>query len=113
MFWCEERCLSLLGSDCILRGLGDAELYNGLSLDLNRFAGLRVPSHAGLALRLYQTTQSGDDEYTVLLGLFHCGFSEQLEKCRRLFVCEFKLLGHTADEGCFGHACCHEVLLLD
>src|ERR1039458_5566596 len=47
----------LLGCDRVLRGLGDAELHDGLSLDLDGFAGLRVASHASLAVRLHQTAQ--------------------------------------------------------
>src|SRR6266849_1887012 len=60
----------LLGSDCVFRGLGDAELDHGLGLDLNGLACLRVTSYAGLAVRLHQTAEAGDDKHAVLFGVF-------------------------------------------
>src|SRR3981081_1436245 len=60
----------LLGGDCVFRGLGDEELPHGLRLDLNGLAGLRIASYAGLAVRLHQTAETGDDKHTVLLGFF-------------------------------------------
>src|SRR5689334_23749823 len=50
----------LLGGDRVLGGLGDAELHYGLGFDLDGFASLRIASHAGLAMRLYQPAQSRD-----------------------------------------------------
>src|SRR6185437_14178261 len=100
--------LSLLGSDCVLCGLGHSELHDGLCLNLNRLAGLRIAAHAGFALGFHQASESGDHEYAVLLGLFNGGISEVLKECCRLFVVDFEFLGHVADESCLGHACCHE-----
>ena len=77
----------LFRGDRVFRGLGDAELHNGLRLDLDGFAGLRVASHAGLAVRLHQAAQAGDDEYAVLLGLFDRGVGQVLQKCGRLSCC--------------------------
>ena len=45
-----ETGLFLRGRDDVFRGLGHPELDNGLRLDLDGFAGLRVPSHACLPL---------------------------------------------------------------
>src|SRR5579864_8858576 len=100
--------LCLLGSDCVFRGLGHTELHDSLGLDLDWFAGLRVAAHAGFAVGLHQAAQSGDYEYPVLFGLFDRGISEMLQERCRLFVVDFELLGHVADEGCLGHTCCHE-----
>jgi len=36
-----------LGSDYVFYGLGYAELYHCLGRDLDGFAGLGIPSHAG------------------------------------------------------------------
>src|ERR1035437_5919789 len=54
----------LLRRDRVLRGLRHAELYHRLRLDLNRFAGLRIASHAGLAMRLHQASQAGHTPLT-------------------------------------------------
>src|ERR1035438_7968064 len=70
--------LCLLGCDRVLRGLGHAELHDRLRLDLDWFAGLRVASHASLAVRLHQASESGHNEYPVLLGLFYRNVTEVL-----------------------------------
>src|SRR6185312_16782583 len=67
----ESQELLLGRSDRVLRGLGDAELDDGLGLDLDGLAGLGVAADAGLALRLDELAESGDGELAVLLGLLH------------------------------------------
>ena len=74
----EQRLL--LGSDRVLRSLGDAELHDGLGFDLDGFSGLRIASHAGFAMRLHETAQAGHDEHAVLLGLFDRGVGQVLQK---------------------------------
>src|SRR5579871_3172062 len=92
----------LLGGDRVFCGFGDAELHDRLCLDLDRFARLRIASDAGLAMRLYQAAEAGDDEDSVLLGLFDCGVGEVLQKCRRGLVGELSLLGKLPDKLCLG-----------
>src|ERR1700690_3760414 len=105
-----SACL-LLRCDRVLGGFRDAELHNGLRLDLNRFAGLRVASHAGFAVRFHQAAQSGHYEYAVLLGLFDRRVSEVFqERCSGLVVgAEF--LGQMTGELSFGYTTSHEFLL--
>src|SRR6267378_6979641 len=59
--------LRLLRSDCVLGSLGDAELHHGLCLDLDGFAGLRIASDAGLAVRFHQPAEAGHDKHAVFL----------------------------------------------
>src|SRR5580692_2065377 len=102
-----KQKLRFLGSDRVLGGLGDAELHHGLGLDLDRFAGLRIASHAGFAVRLHQAAQSRHDEHAVLLRLFDGGIGQVLQERRRLLVVEFILLRQKADELRFSQTRCH------
>src|SRR5215467_11959146 len=97
----------LLGSDRVLRGFGDAELHDGLRLDLDRFAGLRVASGASLAVRLYQAAQAGHDKKAILLGFFDCGVREMLKERRRGLVGKLCLLSQQPDQLSFGQTCSH------
>jgi len=45
----------LLGGDCVLGSFCDAELHYSLGFDLDGFTSLRIASHAGLAVRFYQS----------------------------------------------------------
>src|SRR5579862_7107947 len=94
-------------SDDVLGSLGYAELHDGLGLDLDGRAGLRVAANAGLALCLYETADSRDDEYPVLLCLFDGGLGEQVEEGANLLVGEFELFSHVTDQGCLGQSSCH------
>src|SRR5258708_5033945 len=80
---------------------------NDLCLDLDRLARLRVAAHARLALCFYQAAQSGDHEYTVLLGLLHCRLCQQIEESAYLLVGQFELFGHVPNQLCLGQSCCH------
>src|SRR5580698_10667616 len=102
-----KQNLRLLRSDRVLRGLGDAELHHGLGLDLDGFAGLRIPSHAGFAVGLHQAAQSGDNEHAVLLRLFDSRIGQVLQERRGLLVVEFILFRQKADELRFGQTRCH------
>src|SRR5579872_1478910 len=102
-----KQKLRLLGGDRVLRGLGHAELHDGLSLDLDGFAGLRVASHASLAVRLHQTAEAGHYENAVLLGFFDSGVGQVLQKRRRGFVGELGFLGQMPNELCLGQTCSH------
>jgi len=82
-----------LGSDRILGGLGYAELYHGLSLNLDGLASLRIASDARLAVRLHQPAQAGNHEYAVLLGFFDGGISQLFQEQRCGFIVELGLLG--------------------
>src|ERR1700723_4739476 len=104
-----KQKLRFLGSDRILGGLGDAELHHGLGLDLDRFAGLRIASHAGFTVRLHQAAQSRHDEHAVLLRLFDGGIGQVLQERRRLLVVEFILLRQKADELRFSQTRCHVI----
>src|SRR5580704_12312534 len=70
----------LFGSDCVFGGLGDAELYDSLRLDLNGFARLRIASNAGLTMRFHEPAQAGHNEHTVLFSFLYCDVSQLLEK---------------------------------
>src|SRR5579864_467546 len=100
--------LLAFGSDRVFGCFCDAELHNGLGLDLNGFAGLRIASHAGLAVRLHQTAEAGDDEHAILLGLFYSGVSEVIEERCRDFVVDIEFFGHVPNQLGLGHASCHE-----
>src|ERR1700675_2710420 len=100
----------LLGGDRVLRGLGDAELHDGLSLDLDGFTGLRVASHASLAVRLHQTAEAGNNEDAILLGFFDSGIGQLLQKRRRGFIGKLSLLGEMPNELCLCQTCCHSVI---
>src|SRR5579864_5359068 len=97
-----------LGRDRVLRGFRDAELHNGLGLDLNGLAGLRVASHAGFTVRFHQAANAGNDEYAALLGFFNRGVGQMLQERRRGLVVNLRLLRQVTYELCFGHARCHE-----
>src|ERR1700730_5009637 len=100
----------LLGGDRVLRGFGDAELHDGLRLDLDGFAGLRVASDASLAVRLHETAEAGNNEDAVLLGFFDGGIGELLQKCRRGFIGKLSLLGEMPNQLCLCQTCCHSVI---
>jgi hypothetical protein len=91
-----------LGSDGILGGLGYAELYHGLGLNLDGLASLRIASDTRLAVRLHQPAQAGHNEYAVLLGFFDGGISQLLQEQRCSFIVELGLLGEMPDELCLG-----------
>src|ERR1700761_2202059 len=96
---CEANSELLLGrSDRILRGLRDAELDDGLGLDLDGLAGLGVAADAGLALRLNELAESRNGELAVLLGLLDRGLCESLEEGCSLLVGELELFCHCANE---------------
>ena len=99
--------LLLRRSDGVLGDLGDAELDDGLGLDLDGFAGLGVAAETSLALCLDELADAGNGELTVLLGFLDGGLGEQLEEARGLFVGEFHLLREVADECGLGHSLCH------
>src|SRR5208283_1454973 len=101
----------LLRGDRVFRGLRHAELYDRLGFDLNRFAGLRVAPHAGLAMRLHQAAETGHNEHTVLLRLFNRRVGQVLQKSRGSLVVEFELFGQMPSELSLGHTRCHEFLL--
>src|SRR5207244_6247492 len=81
--------------------------------DLDRFAGLRIASHAGFAMRLHQTAQAGNDEHAVLLGLFDCGVSKVLEKRCSGLVVGAEFFGEMTGQLGLGHTRCHESSLGD
>jgi hypothetical protein len=62
--------------------------HDRLRLDLNRFAGLRIASQAGLAMSFYQAAEAGDHEYTVFLRLFNRRVCQVLQKSRGSLVVE-------------------------
>src|SRR5664279_5408031 len=105
--------LLLGGGNDVLGSLGYAELDNGLGLDLDGRAGLRVAADAGLALCLYEPADAGDDKYAVLLGFLDGGLSQQVQEGSRLLVGEFHLLGEMPCECGLRQSSCHyDVLLL-
>src|SRR5579862_4327608 len=104
--------LLLRRRDCVLGGLRDAELHDGLGLDLDLFAGLRVAAHAGLALCLHEAAEARNHEYAVLLGFLDRGVREQIQESSGLLVCELGLLCESTDQSGFGHCCCHRDFLL-
>ena len=52
----------LLAEDGLFAGLRDAELYDFLCRDLDRFAGLGIPAHAGLAIHEHKLSEAGQRE---------------------------------------------------
>ena len=75
----------LLGCDGVFRSFRDAEFHHGLGSDLDRLTGLRIASHAGLAVCLHQAAEAGNDEDARLLGLFDRGLCKCVEeRCRGL-----------------------------
>ena len=57
--------LFLHWSDRILRGLGDPKLDDCFRLDLDRLAGLRIPSQASFSFRFNKLTNSWDSKLTI------------------------------------------------
>jgi len=109
------QCGQLLlgGSDDVLGSLGYAELDNGLGLDLDGRAGLRVAADARLALCLYEAADAGDNKHAVLLGFLDGGLSQQVQEGSGLLVGQFHLLGQMPCECGLCESCCHyDVLLL-
>src|ERR1700730_10489245 len=100
--------LRFLRRDRVLRGLCHAELYDRLRLGLNWFAGLRVASHAGLAMRLHEAAEAGHNEHTVLLRFFNRRICQVLQKRRDCLVVGFELFSQLSGELSFGHTRCHE-----
>src|SRR5712692_5957300 len=61
-----------LAEHSVFEGLGWAQPHDGLGLDLDGLAGLRVAAHARLTVRLHRTAQPGDDELArAALEFFH------------------------------------------
>src|SRR5215469_16011548 len=98
----------LLGGDRVLCGLRDAELHDGLCLDLNRLTRLRVAAHTSLAVCFHQAAEARYDEHAVLLGFLDGGVSEVLQKRRRCLVRGFELLREMTYQLGLGQACSHE-----
>src|SRR6185503_15741865 len=99
--------LLLRRSDGVLGGLGHAELDDGLRLDLDSLAGLRVTAHAGFALGLHQAADTRDYEYAVLLRFLDGSLGQQIKEGCRLLVGDFELLGHLPCKCGLGQSCCH------
>jgi protein-S-isoprenylcysteine O-methyltransferase Ste14 len=85
--------LLLRWGDRVLGGLGHAELDHRLGLDLDGFAGLRVASDAGLALRLHQAADAGNHKYAVLLGFLDGRLCQKVQEGCHLLVGQFQFLG--------------------
>src|SRR5207302_2682025 len=98
----EKEVKLLLGGDRVLRSFRDAELHDGLRLDLDGFAGLRIAASAGLAVRLHQAAEAGNDENATLLGFRNSCFGEALMERRRGLVWNCSLVGKSANPLCFG-----------
>ena len=88
----------LLGGDGVFGCFRDAELYDRLGLDLDRFTSLWIAPQAGLAMSLHQAAQSRDYEDPVLLGLFNSDIGQLLEKCCGGLVVGLEFLRQMADE---------------
>src|ERR1022692_3514656 len=72
------QTLRLFGGDRVLRCLGNPELDHGLRLDLDGFAGLRITSDAGFAMRFHQASQAGQNEHAVLFCFLNSHVSQLL-----------------------------------
>src|SRR5436190_21832190 len=88
-----EKVRLLLGCDSVLGCLGHAKLDHSLGLDLNWFASLGIASHAGFAVGLHQSAQSGYYEHTILFCLFDSGVSQVLKKGDNGLVIGIQFLG--------------------
>src|SRR5262249_48712600 len=97
----------------VLEGLGRAQTNNGLRLDLDGFAGLRIAAHARLAVRLHHASDSGTNELACgTLGFFHGELVQLFEEERRLLLWTAELLGEVCNDLGFAEwLSCHLVCL--
>jgi hypothetical protein len=87
-----SRRSGLLGAeDRVLRGLGHAELHDLLGLDLDRLAGGRVATLAGLAVDEDELAEAGEREGVLRVLVGERG--DDLEDSSGLLLGELGLLG--------------------
>src|ERR1041384_3543743 len=71
----------------VLESLRRAQAHHGLGLDLDRFAGLRIAAHAGLAVRFHNAADPWNDEFARgTLGFFHRKLVQLFKKESRLLL---------------------------
>src|SRR5450432_783887 len=99
--------------DRILERLGGAQADYGLGLDLDRFTGLRIATHARLAVRLDDAANSRDHKFTSsTLGFFHRELEELFKEQRGGFLGCAGFLGHMRNDlGLAQRLGCHLVFL--
>src|SRR6202049_3359796 len=83
----------------VLEGLCGTKTHNGFRLDLDRFARLRIASHARLAVRLHDASDVGNDELArAALGFLDRQLEQFFEELRRDFLWCPDLVGHVRND---------------
>src|SRR2546425_12837259 len=86
-----------------------AQPHDGLGLDLDRLASLRVAAHARLAMRLHRSPEIGDDELArATLQLLHRQLEQFVEERRCGLLRRAQLAGdicHRSEERRVGKEC--------
>src|SRR5437867_447168 len=98
-----------LAQNGVFRGLGHAELDDPLRRNLDRFAGLRIPSHAGLSVREHQLAESRNHEG--ILGLLVREHSQIFQELSRAFLGNAGLARNMVGNLGFRHRFSHTDLL--
>src|SRR5690242_6689646 len=96
----------------VLEGLGSPQTHHSLGFDLDRFAGLRVPAHARLAVGFHRTSQIGNHEFArAALALLYRQLEELLKKIVHGLPGRLALLRQMAHNLGLAHRLCHLVPL--
>src|SRR2546427_1668764 len=78
----------------VLERLRRTQAHDGLRLDLDRFAGLRIAPHARLAVRFHDAADARDYELArSALGFFHCELEKLFKELSGGFLRCGELLG--------------------
>src|SRR6185503_8004782 len=95
----------LLPKHRVLQALGESELHDALRGDLDGLAGLGVATHARLAVREDEASESRKDED--VLRLLGGEGQEIIHQIGDLLLAELRLLCEVAEDGGLGHRLCH------
>src|SRR2546422_973936 len=93
-----------------LKRLSWAQPHDGLGLDLDRLASLRVAAHARLAMRLHRSPEIGDDELArATLQLLHRQLEQFVEERRCGLLRRAQLAGDICHDLGLAHWLCHQL----
>lgn len=77
--------------DSFFGDLGDAELHDLLSWDLDRFTRCWVAAHACLAIELHELTKAWKNEFAILFDLGVSDFDELFHQGNNVFLLKIGL----------------------
>jgi hypothetical protein len=98
-----ESGLLLYPKNAVLCRLGDSEFQHSFGGDLDLLLRLGIYPGAGLPLLLYELAKTGQDEFTVLFGIFVGDGTERIKEYAGGLLISLRGFGKCALKFCLGH----------